>query len=110
MLELILEGKYYWVPFAASAALPCPRPPTCGTSFRLPAQFVWTNGGEASGHIPARYPRSESSPDGGLRLARKTEWQELPEETLSAWASASSVTDRGTFLLECRIVTSLPLS
>jgi len=39
-----------------------------------PAVFVWTNGGEASGHIPTRYPGSETSADNQLRLARRTDW------------------------------------
>ena len=39
-----------------------------------PAQFIWENGGHASGHIPTRYAGTERSEDGGLKLARKTEW------------------------------------
>jgi type VI secretion system protein ImpE len=35
---------------------------------------VWANGGEASGHIPARYPKTELSDDDALRLSRKTDW------------------------------------
>src|SRR6266850_6941913 len=81
VLELILEGKYYWVPFCRIRRIALPVPSDLRDLVWVPAQFVWINGGEASGHIPVRYPRSESSPDGGLRLARKTEWQELPEET-----------------------------
>ena len=42
----------------------------------LPVQFVWTNGGEAVGLIPARYPGSEASDDPQVRLARKTVWEE----------------------------------
>jgi type VI secretion system protein ImpE len=35
---------------------------------------VWENGGQASGHVPARYSGTERSEDGNLRLARKTDW------------------------------------
>jgi type VI secretion system protein ImpE len=41
-----------------------------------PVQFQWANGGEASGHIPTRYPGTESQPDHPLRLARRTDWVE----------------------------------
>ncbi len=37
---------------------------------------VVTNGGQAVGLIPTRYPGSHQSEDSGIRLARKTEWQE----------------------------------
>src|SRR3954470_20215832 len=77
MLELILEGKYYWVPFCRIKRIALPEPSDLRDLIWIPAQFVWSNGGEASGHIPARYIGSESSSDGSLRLARKTEWQEL---------------------------------
>ena len=40
----------------------------------VPAQFVWENGGQAAGHIPTRYPGTEHSADGKLKLSRKTEW------------------------------------
>src|SRR5436190_1342241 len=82
VLELILEGKYYWVPFCRIRRIVIPPPADLRDLVWAPAQFVWTNGGEASGHIPARYVRTETSPDGALRLARKTAWQELPEDTL----------------------------
>jgi type VI secretion system protein ImpE len=105
MLELILEGKYYWVPFCRIRRMALPAPSDLRDLVWVPAQFVWTNGGEASGHIPARYPRSESSLDGGLRLARKTEWQELPEETFIGLGQRQLVTDEGEHsLLECRII------
>jgi len=70
-----------------------------------PAQLVWTNGGEASGHIPVRYPGSESSTDGAVRLARKTEWQELPDETFIGVGQRVFATDEGEHpLLPCRVI------
>jgi type VI secretion system protein ImpE len=71
----------------------------------MPAQFVWTNGGEASGHIPTRYARTESAKDGALRLARKTEWQELPEQTFVGLGQRILATDEGEYpLLQCRVI------
>ncbi len=105
MLELILEGKYYWVPFCRIRRIALQPPSDLRDLIWSPAQFVWTNGGEASGHIPTRYARTETSPDGALRLARKTEWQELPDETFIGLGQRIFVTDQGEHpLLQCRII------
>jgi type VI secretion system protein ImpE len=105
MLELILEGKYYWVPFCRVRRIALPAPADLRDLVWMPAQFVWTNGGEASGHIPTRYARTESAKDGALRLARKTEWQELPEQTFVGLGQRILATDEGEYpLLQCRVI------
>jgi type VI secretion system protein ImpE len=105
MLELILEGKYYWVPFCRIRRIALPAAADLRDLVWVPAQFVWTNGGEASGHIPTRYARTEESPDGALRLARKTEWLELAAETFIGRGQRVLATDEGEHsLLDCRLV------
>jgi type VI secretion system protein ImpE len=74
MLEVIMDGHYYWVPVCRIRRLHIEPPADLRDLVWAPAQFVWINGGEASGHIPARYPHTEQSQDDQLRLARKTEW------------------------------------
>jgi type VI secretion system protein ImpE len=103
MLELILEGKYYWVPFCRIRRIAMEAASDLRDLVWVPAQFVWTNGGEASGHIPTRYASTETSPDGALRLARKSEWQELPEDTFLGRGQRVFATDEGEYpLLQCR--------
>jgi type VI secretion system protein ImpE len=105
MLELILEGKYYWVPFCRVRRIALPAPADLRDLVWMPAQFVWTNGGEASGHIPTRYARTETAKDGALRLARKTEWQELAEQTFVGLGQRILTTDEGEYpLLQCRVI------
>jgi len=105
MLELILEGKYYWVPFCRIRRIAIEPPSDLRDLVWLPAQFVWANGGEASGHIPTRYAGTERTTDGALRLARKTEWQELAEETFIGLGQRPLVTDEGEHsLTQCRII------
>lgn len=105
LLELILEGKYYWVPFCRIRRVALPPPADLRDLVWIPAQFMWTNGGEASGHIPARYVRTEAAKDGALRLARKTEWQELPNETFVGQGQRMLTTDQGEHpLLQCRLI------
>jgi type VI secretion system protein ImpE len=105
ILELILEGKYYWVPFCRIKRISLPAPADLRDLVWAPAQFVWSNGGEASGHIPTRYPGTEQQTDNGLRLARKTEWRELPGETFLGLGQRLLATDSGEHpLLQCRLI------
>lgn len=76
VLEVILDSKYYWIPFCRIKLIVMEKPSDLRDLVWKPAVFVWTNGGEASAHIPTRYPGSETSADNQLRLARRTDWQE----------------------------------
>jgi len=84
---VILEGRYVWVPFCRIKRVNIERPADLRDLVWAPAQFVWTNGGEASGHIPGRYPQTEKSADGALRLARKTDWSTTKAASASVWAN-----------------------
>src|SRR5947207_8643378 len=72
MLEAMIDGKYYWVPFCRIQKIESEKPTDMRDLVWMPAQFTWTNGGAVPGHIPARYPGTEESSDGPLRLVRKT--------------------------------------
>ena len=74
VLEVILEGRYYWIPFCRIRQVFVEAATDLRDLVWTPAQFVWENGGQASGHIPTRYAGTERSEDDKLRLARKTEW------------------------------------
>ncbi len=77
MLEVLLSGAYYWVPLHRVARVSIEPPSDARDLVWVPAQFQWTNGGEAMGLIPVRYPGSEASDDPAIRMARKTEWCEI---------------------------------
>jgi type VI secretion system protein ImpE len=74
ILEVILEGRYNWVPFSRIRKVFIEPVTDLRDLVWAPAQFVWENGGEASGHIPTRYAGTEKSQESNLRLARRTEW------------------------------------
>jgi len=76
VLEAIVNGKYYWMPFSALAQLDIEAPEDLRDMVWLPAHFVFVNGGETVGLIPTRYPGAERDEDGLVRLARKTTWTE----------------------------------
>ncbi|MDP3838537.1 MAG: type VI secretion system accessory protein TagJ [Methylococcales bacterium] len=81
VLEAIVNGRYYWIPFQQIGQIHIEEPADLRDVVWMPAHFVWTNGGEAFGLIPTRYPNSETSADDALRLARKTEWTALNDDT-----------------------------
>jgi type VI secretion system protein ImpE len=76
VLEVILESRYYWIPFSRIRQIFIEPVTDLRDLVWAPAQFVWENGGQAAGHIPARYAGTERSEDTSLKLARKTEWRQ----------------------------------
>lgn len=76
MLEAIVNGQYYWIPFQHIQTIRIEAPADLRDVVWTPAYFTWRNGGEAVGLIPTRYPNSEIDKDTTIQLARKTEWQE----------------------------------
>src|SRR6266702_1379685 len=83
VLEVLLNGAYYWVPFHRIAAIEFEAPADLRDLVWLPAQFTWANGGEAVGFIPTRYPGTETSAESALQLARKTEWASIGSEAFA---------------------------
>lgn len=81
MLEAIVNGQYYWIPFSQIRSIQIEEPADLRDVVWMPAHFVWLNGGEAVGLVPTRYPDSENYQDATIKLARKTEWLE-PDQGL----------------------------
>lgn len=105
LLEAIVDGKYYWIPFHRIARIDIEPPSDLRDLVWTPVHFRWTNGGEAVGFVPSRYPGSESSPDSEIRLARKTEWTEVTAGTFHGAGQRLFATDadeRG--LLDTRVI------
>lgn len=99
VLEAIVDGKYYWVPFTAIKQIRIEPPTDLRDMVWSPAQFTWANSGEAAGFIPTRYPGSESSEDNAIQLARKTEWMEHPGDTYLGLGQRVLATDKDEFSL-----------
>lgn len=76
VLEAVIQGRYFWVPFARIRRIAFEPAEDLRDLVWLPARFTWSNGGEAVGFVPTRYPGSEfgSAP---VQLARTTEWNEV---------------------------------
>ncbi|EIC30783.1 MULTISPECIES: type VI secretion system accessory protein TagJ [Methylomicrobium] len=103
VLELIVNGKYYWVPSTAVRKLAIEVPVDLRDLVWLPAQVTWVNGGGAACFIPTRYPGSETSADSAIRLARKTEWLEpYPGHAFGIGQKVLATNDRDYALFEIR--------
>ncbi len=99
ILEAIVEGKYYWVPFTRLQALDIEPPADLRDQVWMPAHFVWSNGGEAFGFIPTRYPGSELQEDSSLALSRRSEWQEHGDGWFLGLGQRMLASDTGEFPL-----------
>jgi type VI secretion system protein ImpE len=105
MLEAIVNGGYYWIPFANISKIEIDAPTDLRDLVWSPARFTWTNGGEAVGLIPTRYDQSESSKDSAIQLARRTEWTQLSGEFYWGLGQRFFATDAGEYpILETRTI------
>lgn len=73
-LEVILAGRYYWIPFERIRRIEIEPPADLRDRVWMPAVFTWSNDGQAAGLIPVRYPGTLEAGDSALALARSTEW------------------------------------
>ena len=74
LLEIIVNGRYFWAPFTALHQLRLEVPRDLRDRVWMPATVTWANGGDAVAFIPTRYAGSHQSTDDALRLARATDW------------------------------------
>ena len=99
MLEAVIQGNYYWVPFDRIRTISLEAPEDLRDMVWMPAHFIWANGGETVGLIPTRYPGSEASDDNEILTARKTIWQEIDKDVYHGLGQRMIATDAGEYAL-----------
>ena len=105
VLEAIINGRYYWVPFSRLTKVTMEAPEDLRDLVWMPAHLDFDNGGESLALIPTRYSGSESSDDGAIALARKTSWEAIGEDAYSGLGQRVLATDAGeTPMLEIRTI------
>lgn len=106
VLEVLLNGAYYWVPLERIRRIEFEKPEDVRDLLWLPAQFTWTNDGQAMGLVPVRYPGSEQADEDALRLSRKTQWSELSDGAYVGLGQRVLTTDAEELgLLDVRVIT-----
>lgn len=105
VLEIIINGRYYWAPFQKISMINLSQPEDLRDLVWMPAQFVWTNGGETVGLIPTRYAGSETVEDTALQMARTTRWQKVYDDAYHGLGQRMLATDQDDYpLLEVRTI------
>jgi type VI secretion system protein ImpE len=109
VLEAIINGRYYWVPFSRLLKIDIGEPEDLRDMVWTPAHLQFENGGESVAFIPTRYPGSEASGDGLIVLARKTVWEEIAEDTFRGLGQRVIATDADDVpLLDVRSIALTP--
>ncbi len=76
MLEAIIGEHYGLVPFAAIKRLKVSEPSDLRDTVWLPVEIETRSGQVSMAFVPTLYPGTETSGDGELMLARRTDWVE----------------------------------
>ena len=93
--EAVINGKYYWVPFARLARIDLEPPADLRDVVWMPVHFEFANGGESVGVIPTRYPGSEASGEALIQLSRKTVWLEGADGAFAGQGQRVLTTEAG---------------
>lgn len=102
-LEVIVEGRYYWLPFANLKSVEIEAPSDLRDLVWLPATLTFANGGQVVSFVPTRYPGSELVEDSAIRLARRTDWEDRSAGTAVGLGQRMLATDVSEYpLLEVR--------
>ncbi|MBL8760294.1 MAG: tetratricopeptide repeat protein [Phycisphaerae bacterium] len=106
MLELIVDGRYYWAPFDRIRELKIEKPADLRDTVWAPAQLTWSTAAATVAFVPTRYIASDRSSDGLLQLSRTTDWSELFAGEYAGLGQRVLATDAGEYpLLACRKLT-----
>jgi type VI secretion system protein ImpE len=105
VLEAIVDGKYYWIPFTAVKRMRIEAPRDLRDLVWISATLTWTNEGQAGALIPVRYPDSAAHEDDAIKLARRTDWLDKPHGLYLGIGQRMWTTDTDEFpLLGTRLV------
>jgi type VI secretion system protein ImpE len=77
VLEVIINGKYGWLPFSAVSEITVEAPTDLRDMVWLPASLMFPNGGGTVALIPTRYAPMPEGAENLVRLSRQTEWIEF---------------------------------
>ncbi len=103
LLEMIVNGRYFWVPFSAIHKITAEEPADLRDSVWFPVNLTLANGGDMVALIPTRYPGSTGSDDSAMKLARATDWADAGADTFTGLGQRLLATDEGdTALMDLR--------
>jgi type VI secretion system protein ImpE len=95
VLEAMVNGRYYWIPFARLSRIALEPAVDLRDRVWLPATLTFGNGGESIAMLPVRYAGSEMSEDGAVLMSAQTIWREIGAERFAGLGQRVLVTDQG---------------
>lgn len=105
VLEVIVNGRYFWLPFAQIASLMMEPPTDLRDAVWTAATLTLVNGGEVPALIPTRYPGTAEAGSDDARMARATTWTDLGGDTFIGTGQRLLATDAGDHaLLDIRLL------
>jgi type VI secretion system protein ImpE len=75
VLEVMAQGKYYWIAIEQIATLACKAPEAPRDLLWLPGHLSVKDGPEGDVFLPTLYPGSHEHADEEIKLGRKTDWR-----------------------------------
>jgi type VI secretion system protein ImpE len=105
LLEIVVNGKYYWMPFTAISKIEFDKPADLRDAVWTPCTLTTANGGEVVGLIPTRYAGTIEQGGPAEKLARATQWKDLGSDTYAGVGQRLFTTDLGdTALMDIRLL------
>ena len=105
VLEAIVNGRYFWLPFAQIRAIAFDPPTDLRDAVWTAANLTLANDGQVVAFVPSRYPLSGQNGDAAEKLARATRWIDVGAETFTGLGQRLLSTDQGDVaLLDARMI------
>ncbi|RVT84588.1 virulence protein SciE type [Rhodobacteraceae bacterium CCMM004] len=95
LLEIVVNGKYYWMPFGAIRRIQADPPADLRDTVWTAVNVELRNGGSFVALVPTRYAGTVAQGDDAARLARKTEWVDAGGESYVGIGQRLLATDQG---------------
>ena len=95
LLEMVVNGRYFWVPFTAIQEIRAEDPEDLRDSVWTAVNLVLNTGGEVVALIPTRYAGTTMRAGGSARLARLTEWEDAGDGAFIGIGQRLLATDQG---------------
>ncbi|WP_102107689.1 type VI secretion system accessory protein TagJ [Oceaniglobus roseus] len=103
LFEIIVNGRYYWMPFTAIAKLTVEPPEDLRDCVWSAAHLTLHNGGDTVALIPTRYAGTAERGDDAQKLSRRTDWTDAGHDTFTGIGQRLLATPAGdTALMDLR--------
>lgn len=99
ILEVVVNGKYFWMPFSAILSLRVEPPEDLRDAVWSAANLTLQNGGEFVALIPTRYAGTSETGSDAEKLARATSWVDAGSDTFVGMGQRLLTTDKSDFAL-----------